>query len=282
MLYTVFMLYPLANTIYWSFIKWVGTRPLGLAGIDNYTAVFTNYPFSEQLRPAAEHNVVFFLATMVMQNGFGLLLAVLLRGVGRSRSILQAAYVLPFMLSPLIIGYLWSLLLNPIFGPVQGALAAIGLDSLYAPWLGQQSTALIAMAGINAWQSIGLPMLLFYAALSAIPADIIEAARCDGATGRQVFRWVSLPLIMPAVVTVSLLTFIWSVNVFDLPYAVGGPNGSPGGAIDVLGLLFYRVAFTGSSNAVGTSSAMAVMLFLVVLAASSMFMLVRRRLGSAE
>lgn len=276
-LYGVFIIYPLITTVMWSLYRWDGIQAIGLAGLDNFRATFTTYPFNEQLLPAAFNNLKFFIVSAILQLGFGLMLAVLLRRRRRTRVWLQAAYTLPFMLSPLIIGYVWALLLNPIFGPVRGAMDAVGLGSLYAPWLGQESTALVAMGVINSWQSIGLPMLLFYAALSAIPNEIYEAARCDGCSTWQSFRLISLPLIMPTVLTLTLLTFIWSFNVFDLAYAIGGPNGSPGGATDVLGLLFYRVAFTGSSNALGSASAMATMLFALLLACSALVMHLRQR-----
>lgn len=279
--YVVFIFYPLVTTIVWSFSSWAGTRRVAFSGFDNYTYIFTQFPFNTQVGNAALHNLVFFLYTMVLQNGVGLLLAVLLRRTRRTRVGLQASYTLPYMISPLVIGYLWILLLNPIFGPVKGLLDALNLGQFYQPWLGTEGTALAAASVVNAWQSMGLPMLLFSAALAGIPEELYEAARCDGANAWQCFKSITLPLVTPAITTVTLLTFIWSFNVFDLMYAVGGPNGSPGGATDVLGLLFYRVAFTGGSNGLGTAGALATMLFGLMLVSVLALTRLRKRIEGA-
>jgi raffinose/stachyose/melibiose transport system permease protein len=118
---------------------------------------------------------------------------------------------------------------------------------------------------------------VFSAALAAIPSELHEAARVDGASDGQVFFRVTLPLLAPTVATVSILTVISSIALFDIAFAVGGPTGSPGGSVDVLGLLFYRVAFSGGTNASGTSGALATMMLLAILAVIVPVMLLRRR-----
>ncbi len=279
-LYSAFVLYPLVATVAWSFSEWAGTLRTGRNGWFNYQLVFQQYPFNEQLSAGAWHNLLFFGYTMVFQNGLGLLLAVLLQRTRRSRLVLQALIGLPYMVSPLVIGSLWSLLLNPLFGPVKGLLDAVGLGSWYSPWLGDPGTSLVTVAVINAWQSMAVPMLIFFAALSGIPSEINEAAACDGANNWQTFRQITLPLLLPAILTVTLLTFIWSFGVFDVVYAIGGPTGSPGGSLDVLALLFYRAAFTGGTNALGVGSALATMLFVGLAVVVGILSKMRRSLES--
>ncbi|WP_433364282.1 carbohydrate ABC transporter permease [Actinoplanes sp. CA-142083] len=266
LLYTVFTVYPLLSALANSFWQWRGTARGGFAGVDNFTSLFTTFPLNQQLWPAFWHTMAFFAGTMVVQNTFGLLIAVLLVELPAARRFLRTVYTVPYLIGGLVVGYLWSLLLSPTFGPLNAGLDAVGLDSLARPWLGDPATALPAVILVNAWQYIGFPILLFGAALAGLPPEYGEAARVDGANAWQRFRKVTLPLLLPAIGVVSILTFIGSMNTFELVYSLSGAQGNqptgPGGATDVLGLIFYRVAFQeGGSNAIGQSSALAVLLF---------------------
>src|SRR5690606_6574323 len=136
---------------------------------------------------------------------------------------------------------------------------------LAQPWLGNPSTAIWVVVLVTAWQWIGFPILMYGAALGGIAEEIDEAASLDGTTSWQRFRSITLPLLVPAIGTVSILTFIGAMESFPIPYALGGSTGSPAGATDVMSLLFYRTAFeSGSTNAIGVSSAIAMLLFLVI------------------
>jgi raffinose/stachyose/melibiose transport system permease protein len=266
-LYTLFVVYPLLSALADSFWRWRGTARGGFAGLANFTSLFTTFPLNQQLWPAFWHTAVFFGGTMVVQNTFGLLVAVLLYELRVARRFLQTVYTLPYLVGGLVVGYLWSLLLSPTFGAVNAALDAVGLASLARPWLGDPATALPVVILVNAWQYVGFPVLLFGAALAGLPVEYSEAARVDGATPWQRFSRITLPLLLPAIGVVSILTFIGSFNTFELVYALEGAQGNqptgPGGATDVLGLVFYRVAFQeGGVNAIGQSSALAVLLFL--------------------
>ena len=267
LLYTVFTVYPLLSALANSFWEWRGTARGGFAGTGNFTSLFTTFPLNEQLWPAFWHTMAFFGGTMLVQNTFGLLVAVLLFELPVARRFLQAVYTVPYLVGGLVVGYLWSLLLSPTFGPLNAGLRAVGLDSLARPWLGDPATALPVVILVNAWQYVGFPVLLFGAALAGLPPEYGEAARVDGAGAWQRFRKVTLPLLLPSIGVVSILTFIGSMNTFELVYSLSGTQGNqptgPGGATDVLGLIFYRTAFQGADvNAIGSSSALAVLLFL--------------------
>jgi raffinose/stachyose/melibiose transport system permease protein len=115
------------------------------------------------------------------------------------------------------------------------------------------------------WQWIGFPVLLYGAALGGVPVELDDAASLDGANRRQRFFWVTLPLLTPAITTVSVLGFIGAMEAFTIPYALGGSTGSPAGSTDVLSLVFYRVAFeSGGSNGIGMASVLATLLFVFV------------------
>lgn len=268
-LYTVFTVYPLLSALADSFWKWDGTVRRSFAGIGNYRSLFTTFPLNHQLWPAFWHTAAFFVGTMIVQNTFGLFVAVLLHERRRSKRFFQTIYTMPYLIGGIVVGYLWSLLLSPAFGPINAALKSMGLGSFARPWLGDPNTALPVLIFVNAWQYIGFPILLFGAALAGIPAEYGEAALMDGANAWQRFFRVTLPLLVPAIGVVSILTFIGSFNTFELVYALSGAQGNqpsgPGGATDVLGLLFYRIAFQeGGVNAIGQSSALAALLFLFI------------------
>ena len=264
LLYSVFVVYPLFSALQYSLFDWKGTLQGGFVGVDNFVALFTTFPLDEQLLRAFGHNAVFFLGTMLIQNTLGLTFAVLLYRRRLSRRVFQTLYTLPYLVSPLVVGYLWVLMLRPQFGVLNALFDAVGLESLSQPWLGDPGTALPVVILINAWQWVGFPMLLFGAALAAIPEEYDAAARVDGAGPWQAFSRITLPLLTPTIGTVTVLTFIGSFNLFALAYAVGGSQGDPAGSIDVLGLVFYRTAFEGGVNAIGMSSALAVLMFVLI------------------
>ncbi|WP_067499598.1 carbohydrate ABC transporter permease [Actinoplanes sp. TFC3] len=283
LLYTLFTVYPLLSALANSFWRWQGTARGEFAGADNFTSLFTTFPLNQQLWPALWHTMAFFAGTMLVQNTVGLLIAVLLVELPVARRLLRTVYTVPYLIGGLVVGYLWSLLLSPVFGPVNASLRAVGLDSLARAWLGDPATALPVVILVNAWQYLGFPILLFGAALAGLAPEYTEAAKVDGANARQRFLRVTLPLLLPAIGVVSILTFIGSMNTFELVYSLEGAQGNqptgPGGATDVLGLIFYRVAFQeGGSNAIGQSSALAVLLFAATFAVAVVAnWLIRRR-----
>lgn len=277
-LFGVFIAYPLLTALSYSFFGWTGIVRGDFVGLENYLTLFTKLPYSEDIPNAFLHNVLLFVGAMLFQNTVGLGLATLLHRVRRFKRFFQTMYTLPYLVSPLVIGYLWSLMLSPLFGPVNAVLRTIGLGEIAQPWLGNPQTAIWVVVFVTAWQWIGFPVLLYGAALGGIPEEIEEAASLDGASSWQRFRSITLPMLVPAIGTVSVLTFIGAMEAFPIPYALGGSQGNPAGATDVLSLLFYRTAFeSGSSNAIGTSSAIATLLFLFIFGISMLITWLMRR-----
>lgn len=271
-LFAVFVLYPMATALTYSLFSWRGTAQEAFVGLDNFVALLTTEPYRTQLPRAFGHNALLFAGAMVVQNSVGLLLAYTLHRRERMRRLFQVLYTMPYLVSPLVVGYLWSLLLSPLFGPVNAVLRAVGLESGAQPWLGDPDTALWVVVLVTAWQWVGFPLLVYGAALGSLDPTLEEAAMLDGASSRQRFWHVTLPMLTPVIGTVSVLTFIFSMEAFPIPYALGGSSGSPAGATDVMSLLFYRTAFnSGASNAIGISSAVAIVLFAVIVGVSVLF-----------
>lgn len=291
LLYTTFIVYPLFSALQYSLFRWEGTKQVEFAGLDNFVRLFTEYPMSERLPRAFWHNCLFFAGTMLIQNTVGLTFAMLLRRSRRGRRFLQTAYTLPHLVSPIVVGYLWSMMLNPQFGALKAALTwidervdplvagGVPIEQLVLPWTGDADLALPTVIAVNAWQWVGFPMLLFGAALAGIPPEYEDAARVDGASAWQSFRKVTLPLLTPAIGIVSVLTFVGNFNVLDVIYAMETSRGNPAGATDVLGLLFYRTAFESPDlNKIGQSSALAVVMFLLIFGVSLIVVRMFRRM----
>lgn len=261
LLYSVFIIYPLFNALGYSFFEWRGTVRTGFVGLQNYVEVLSQSGFVN----AFWHNCVIFAGLMLVQNTAGLAFAVFLQSLRRGKQFFQTVFTLPFMVSPIVVGYLWSLMLSPSFGVVNDVLESVGLDALAVPWLGNTTTALPTIILVKVWQWVGFPMLLFGAALAGIPKEYEESARVDGASSWTVFRRITLPLLLPAMGLIGILTFIDAFNILDMVYALGGAQGSPAGATDVLGLFLYRSAFESNDvNSIGLSSALAIGLFIFI------------------
>ena len=149
------------------------------------------------------------------------------------------------------------------------------------PWLGLEESALVTLSLISVWQFVGIPMMLIYAALIAIPDEIIEAASAEGASAWRIFWEIRLPLILPTLGLVTILTFVGNFNAFDLMYAVKGALAGPNFSTDLLGTLFYRTFF-GYQSQVGSATmgaAVATVMFLVILGGVGLYtVLVQRRL----
>jgi raffinose/stachyose/melibiose transport system permease protein len=263
----VFLVAPIASAFGYAFFRWSGLVRGDFAGLENFRLVLLQEPFASWTIRALWHNVVVFASLMVIQNGLAFLLAyLLLKGLPGHR-FHQVAMFLPVILSAVIVGAMWKLFLNPIFGLVNQGLRAFGLHAWALPWLGDPSTALGALVMVNTWHWVGFPALLFLAGMQRIPRDIIDAARVDGARDLQLIRCIVWPLVAPAATIITILTFIGSFNWFDLPYVMTGLDGSPGGATDMLGLYFYRTAFghvTAGLQDFGRGSALAVLMFLLI------------------
>jgi raffinose/stachyose/melibiose transport system permease protein len=230
---------------------------------------------------ALRHNTLVFIAVMALQTSLGLLVAYALFKVIRGRRIYRTIVFLPVIFSLVIVGYMWQTLLDPYYGPINQILTKFGLTEWALPWLGDTRTALPTLVFINLWRWVGFPAIVFLAGLNAISQEFIEAARIDGASEGQIFRRILFPLLAPSLTIITVLTFIGAFEWFDLPFVLGGSNGSPAGATDTLALMFYRLSFgsvDSGANNVGVGSALGVVIFTIVgLGAALGSNLLRRR-----
>jgi len=276
LVYTAIMIIPLFQTLNLALFNRIedATR---FVGLENFRTLFGDPRWSASFWNALANNAWFFLIHMLVQNPVGVMLAALLSSPRlRGAAFYRTAIFIPTILSFVIVGFVWKLILSPIWGIAPGMLASVGLKSLFAPWLGQEATALTTLALISVWQFVGIPMMLIYAALLAIPDEVIEAAEMDGITGWSQFWKIKLPLILPAIGIISILTFVGNFNAFDLIYVAQGALAGPNFATDILGTFLYRTFF-GFQLQLGDphmGAAIATAMFLIILAGVSVYLFV--------
>jgi raffinose/stachyose/melibiose transport system permease protein len=278
--YSTFSIYPLIGTIINSFYAKQPDGSFLYNGLGNFHTLLFDETWSKPFWNAFWNNCLFFLIHMCVQNPIGLVLAALL---SLPRLKLRATYrtliFMPTMLSVVIIGFTWQLILSPLWGIAKMFLGVFHLGFLFGPWLGEESTALLTISLISVWQFVGIPMILIYTAMLAIPDELIDAATVDGLNQFQAFVWVKLPLIWPAIGLVSVLTFVNNFNAFDLIYAMKGALAGPNFSADIMGTLFYRTFF-GNQLQLGDASmgsTVATMMFIVILIGVMIYLFVIQR-----
>lgn len=244
LIYTIFMIYPIFDSLRLSLYNVGPERSTVFVGLQNYQTLLTHDQWAPRLWNAIRNNFVFFLVHMFVQNPIGLLLAALLSSqIIFGRAFFRTLIFTPTVLSIVLVGFIWRLILSPLWGISRDILGLVGLEHLNQPWLGLEDTALITLSLVSVWQWVGIPMLLFLAALVAIPDELVEAARVDGATAWSVFWRIKFPLILPTVGIVGVLTFVSNFNAFDLIYTTQRALAGPNFATDILGTFFFRTFF---------------------------------------
>ncbi len=283
LVYSLFSALPLADTLRQGFFIADDAGRASFAGLANFRTILLDPEWSAGFWNAMRNNAIFFCIHMLLQNPIGLLLATLfsLKGLRGARTY-RTLIFLPTLLSVVIIGFIWQLILSPLWGVGERLMGYAGAASLFSPWLGQESSALATLALISVWQYVGIPMMLIYAALLAVPEDIVEAAHVEGASAMRIFWQIKLPLIYPTLGLVTILTFVANFNAFDLIYSVKGALAGPNYSTDLLGTLFYRTFF-GYQSQIGSAhmgAAVATLMFLVILFGVAVyFFAVQRRLA---
>ncbi len=279
-IYTLFSIYPLIATMALSTYTSDGSGTYSFVGLANFVTLLTDAVWSKPFWNAVWNNLVFFAVHMAVQNPIGIALAGLLSLPAlRFKGLYRTVIFLPTMLSVVIVGFSWNLILSPLWGVAEGALKAVGLGSWFAPWLGLPSTALVTLALISVWQFVGIPMMLIYAALLNIPDELVDAARVDGLGQLRIFWHIKLPLVLPTIGLVSILTFVGNFNAFDLIYSVKGALAGPNFASDILGTFFYRTFF-GNQLQVGNptmGAAVATVMFFIVLVGVCLYLFIVQR-----
>jgi len=243
LVYTAVMIFPLFNTLRLALYSEVNNVRV-FTGLSNFRTLFGDTHWSGQFWNSLGNNMWFFVIHMLVQNPIGIVLAAILSHPKlRFATFYRTAIFIPTILSFVIVGFAWKLILSPIWGIAPSMLDFVGLKSLFAPWLGKEEYALTTLALVSVWQFVGIPMMLIYAALLSIPEEVLEAGECDGVTGLAAFWKIKLPLILPSIGIISILTFVGNFNAFDLIYTAQGALAGPAFSTDILGTFMFRTFF---------------------------------------
>lgn len=257
--YILFAIWPMIEVFILSFLRWNGITPeRTFAGLANYRHIFTSDPV---FWVAFNNTVIWTILSVLIPPFVGLLLALGLNVRLPARSALRAIYYLPVIIAPIAVATMWRWMYDPFFGLFSQAMASIGLTSLTPDWLGDRNVALYSMFVAYFWQNVGIAMVLFLAGLQGVDRSLVEAARIDGASRWQIFRYVTLPALQVTITIVIVLSTISSLRAFDIVYGMTG--GGPAQSTQMLAMW----AFVQSMQIFdfGRGSAISVVLLLITL-----------------
>lgn len=220
-------------------------------------------------RIALKNTIVFALVSVLIELCFGLGLAILVSSAGKGKGVLRTILIIPILMPPVAIGSMWKLMYSLDFGVLNQAITLVGLSPVN--WLGSTSLALFSVVIVDVWHWTPFVFLILFAAVEAVPSDVIEAARIDGASNRSIVFRIIVPLIWPTIVVALFFRTILAFKVFDQIFLL--TSGGPGTSTEVVSLHLYKVYF--QQNDLGYGS----MLSLAVIAATLAFIWVAHRAG---
>ena len=251
--FTLFFLWPSLRAVQISFTEWNLLRPPKSVGLENYQELFTDPKFWNALKVTG----LYVLYNIPLQTVLGLFIAVVMDRVAKS-VLVRGIFVLPYLLSNVIVALVWLWLLDPLLGYGNVLLDALGISK--QPFFGSITQALPTIAGINIWRHMGFNALLFYAGIQSIPKSLYEAATIDGAGEWRMFRNITLPLLRPVMVFVLVTSIVGSFQIFDTVAVT--TQGGPVDATRVIVWYIYQNAFEFFK--MGYATAMSVVLFLIL------------------
>ncbi|MVB12457.1 Lactose transport system permease protein LacF [Caprobacter fermentans] len=256
LLFAVFFLYPLSQGIWMSLTDWDGISRANFIGLRNF------FDFFKDSRAIADikNTLIFALGSAPLLNLVGLGYALLMNGKFKGKGIARVMIYLPAIISPLIMGYIWYMLLQPDRGFVFHALDLIGKSSLLGNWLGDYTACMVVLVLVNVWQYAGMTMVIYLAGLQSIPDELYESAKIDGAGFWDSFRYVTMPMLLPSIRINVVTNIIGSLAVFDIVMAL--TDGGPGYATETLSIYIMRMCY-GSKT--GYSTAVAIIMFFIIL-----------------
>lgn len=258
-LYSLFFLYPTISALFYSFTDWDGlSAAFQFVGIDNYTRAFTGDSIFQK---TIGNNLKFMLTVVVFQTLVALAFALIVIKNTKTNVFLRALYFFPTILSSVSVAFIWAFIYDPSMGILNQILGLLGLDFLAQNWLGNANIAIYSLAITQVWFHAGQMLIIFVAGLQAIPEELYEVAKIEGASKWQTFKSVTWPLLAPSATIVVAYTTIQSFKAFDLVFAMTG--GGPNNSTEIIATYIYDVAF--KSYQFGYASAISI-IFMVIIA----------------
>ncbi|MCA6098351.1 carbohydrate ABC transporter permease [Bradyrhizobium australafricanum] len=262
------IIFPWVFTIWMSLQEWKVGSPTVFVGLANYLRLPTDPRFVE----AVGHTLSYTALSVVLPLVFGTLAAVVFHQKFAARGFLRGIFIMPMMATPVAIALVWTMMFHPQLGVLNYLLSLVGLPPQL--WVFNPATVIPSLVLVETWQWTPLVMLIVLGGLAAIPTEPYESAQIDGANFWQVFRFITLPLIMPFLFIAGMIRMIDAVKSFDIIFAI--TQGGPGSASETINVYLYSVAFVYYD--LGYGSAIAVVFFLLIVALAALLLYLRKRL----
>jgi raffinose/stachyose/melibiose transport system permease protein len=270
-IYCIAVLFPIVQSLFLSFFSWDGISNRQYVGLANYRRMFTG---DDVFWTAFRNSLGYLVIVIVIQLGGALIVANLLLSLRWGRELVKTLYLLPAVISTVAIAFLFQRIysVSPV-GLLNQLLHWVGLGGLAEPWLSDTRTVLAAVSIPEGWRFSGLYMLIIYAGFLAVPRELEEAARLDGANSWQVFTKIRFPYIRPVWYTSLILAVTYGLRAFDIPYLL--TNGGPGQSSELMTTYMYKSAFVSTDY--GYASSISVFIVVECLIAVGVIGLMLRR-----
>lgn len=264
------LLYPIIYTVWVSMSDFdlATFQPSGWVGLRNYTAVLNDPGFLESFKVTG----IYLVVALPLQMVLGFAIAFLLNVEWRGRGVLRALFLIPMVVAPVVAGGVWRMLLDPLWGVVNYLLGLVGVGPV--EWIGDPVLAMVSVIVIDTWRWTPFVVLIAAAGIMALPGEVYEAARVDGAGRWQTLRRVTLPLLVPVMAAAFIVRWLGAVKMFDI--ALAATKGGPGNATNVLNLYIYEKGFR--SLEFGSASSMATIVLVITMLLTFVLFRVSNRL----
>ncbi len=243
-------------------------RPSKFIWLKNYSKLIENSEFWT----VTARSLLVVVLTLPLELFISLGLALLLTEAFPGRAMVRTLIILPWMLPPIVNGFLWGWLLNGEYGALNGLLYQLGFIDEYVTWLKNPDTQVLWVAVVQTWTRFAFPTIILLAGLQSIPMDLMDAAKVDGASSWQTFRNIILPLLMPSIAVVLTIEFIASLQIFDVIWTLTA-GGSAGGAINPFTktLMLYNYELVFRDLRIGLGAALSYLILFLSLGVAIVF-----------
>lgn len=267
-IYSIFIIIPIIYVFGLSAFEWSGLGSMKFIGLENFKTIFTDTRIAPQFWHAVKNNLKYLLCVWFIITPIQFFLAYLFFLKVPAYKYYKFMIFMPYVISSTIVSFFATMIFNPNIGFLNEFLTNIGLEQFTGAWLGDPNMAFKIMVILIIWQSSGSGMMIFYANMMDIPTEVMEASSIDGCNERQKLFHILIPMSLPACASTIIMSSIWALGVFDIPYILGGANGGVNGSLDFVNILFYRYTFgsalNGKSN-LGFGAAISVSMFVVIM-----------------
>lgn len=263
LVYSIFIILPIAIAVYYSFTKYSGIGKPRFTGLKNYIRLFQDELFWVSFK----NTMIMFVLAFVLLLTLSFLIALLLNNKLRAVDFSKALIFSPAIIAPIIVGIIWVYILDPNIGIINNILDAIGADAFKQKWIGGETLSPYSIAIIYFWQQLGYLVTIFIAGLKMIPGDILEAVKIDGANAIQEIRYVTIPMMRTTISTVAVLIITGVFKIFEIVQQTTG--GGPNHLSETL--VTYSYSQTFSSGDYGYGMSLATVTFLISLIITAIY-----------